>query len=118
MNMPMIRLSKALSAWGTPDFNDILKKEIEQMDVENLPLQHGLSTGSYAMDNNLRVMIISASEQTNSIRAKVGIFYSGVIAGCSCADDPTPIDEYNEYCEVQVDINKITAETTVTLLVE
>ena len=112
----MIRFSKALSAWGTPDFNDILKKEIEQLDVENLPLQHGLSTGSYAMDNNLKVMIISVSERANLIRAKAGIFYSGVIAGCSCADDPTPIDEHNEYCEVHIDINKITAETTVVLL--
>ena len=114
----MTRLSKALSAWGTQDFNDILKQEIEQLDVENLPLQHGLSTGSYAMDNNLRVMILSVSEQANCIRAKVGIFYTGVIAGCSCADDPTPIDEQNEYCEVQVDINKNTADTTVILLTE
>ena len=118
MNTPMIRLPEALSAWGTPDFTDILKKEIEQLDVENLPLQHGLSTASYATDNNLRVMIISVSEQPSCIRAKAGIFYSGVIAGCSCADDPTPVDEQNEYCEVQVDINKTSAETTIALLTE
>ena len=42
----MIRLTNTLNAWGTPDFKDIFKKEIEQMDAEQLPLQQGLSTGS------------------------------------------------------------------------
>jgi len=52
------------------------------------------------------------------IRVKAGIFYTGVIAGCSCADDPTPIDEQNEYCVVQFDIDRTTADATVTLLAE
>ena len=50
------------------------------------------------------------------IRAKAGIFYTGIIPGCSCANDPTPETEYSEYCEVLFDINKRTAETLVTLL--
>jgi len=114
----MIRLTKTLNAWGTPDFKDILKKEIEQMGADQLPLQQGLSTGSYAIDSKLNAMIIGVSEGANFIRVKAGIFYSGVIAGCSCADDPTPVNEENEYCVVQFDISKITAETMVALLAE
>ena len=113
----MIRLTKSLNAGGTPDFECILKTEIEQLDAEQLPLQQGLSTSSYALDDKLNVRIISVSEEANFIRAKIGIFYSGIIAGCSCADDPTPVEEQNEYCEVQLDINKMTAETTVTFLI-
>ena len=45
-----------------------------------------------------------------------GIFYRSVIGGCSCADDPTPVDEQAEYCEVVVEIDKVTAEAKVTLL--
>ena len=114
----MIRLTKTLNAWGTPDFKDILKKEIEQMGAGQLPLQQGLSTGSYALDSKLSAMIIGVSERADFIQVKAGIFYSGIIAGCSCADDPTPVNEENEYCVVQLDINKLTAETTVTLLTE
>ena len=114
--LKMIRLTKTLAAWGTPDFEDTLKEEIEQLGAEQLPLQQGLSTSSYALDNKVKVRIISASEEANYIHAKVGIFYTGIIAGCSCADDPTPINENNEYCEVQLEINRTTAETTVTLL--
>ena len=114
----MIRLTKSLNAWGSPDFEDILKAEIEQLGADQLPLQQGLSTSSYALDDNLNVRIISVSEEANFIRAKVGIFYSGMTPGCSCADDPTPVEEQVEYCVVQIDINKITAETTVILLAE
>ena len=112
----MIRLIETVNAWGTPDFNDVLKTEIENMGAGELPLQQGLSTGSYAITDRIEVMVISVSEEAGFIRAKAGIFYSGIIAGCSCADDPTPVDENIEYCEVLLDINKSTAETTVALL--
>ena len=56
--------------------------------------------------------------RANSILVKAGIFYTGIIAGCSCADDPTPLDEQNEYCELELNINKETAETTIVLLEE
>ena len=114
----MLRLSKTLNAWGTPDFEDTLKQEIAQIGADQLPLQQGLSTSSYAVDNKLDVMILRVSEEAGFIRAKAGIFYSGIIAGCSCADDPTPVNEESEYCVVQLDINKQTAATTVVLLAE
>ncbi|BAN34393.1 hypothetical protein SCD_n00546 [Sulfuricella denitrificans skB26] len=114
----MIRLTKSLTAWGTPDFKDVLKSEIEQLGADQLPLQQGLSTSSYALDDKLYVRVIHVSEEAGLIRTKVGIFYSGIIAGCSCADDPTPVEEQAEYCVVQLEINKITAETTVALLAE
>jgi hypothetical protein len=81
-----------------------------------LPLQQGLSYGSYASHENLSVLILNVLEKHDSIRVKTGAFFTSVIAGCNCADDPTPIDEHTEYCEVQFDINKLTAETTVSLI--
>lgn len=114
----MIRLTKSLNAWGNPDFRDTLKAEIKQLGAEQLPLQQGLSTSSYALDDKLDAMIISVAEEAHFIRAKAGIFYAGIIAGCSCADDPTPVEEQAEYCVVQLEINKKTAETTVALVAE
>jgi len=68
------------------------------------------------LGENLSVMIIGTSEAPDYIRVKAGVFYTSIIAGCSCADDPTPIDELSEYCEVQFDINRLTANTQVSLL--
>jgi hypothetical protein len=114
----MIHLTKTLNAWGTPVFEATLKEEIAQLDADQLPLQQGLSTGSHVTGGQREAMIIGVSEDAGVIRVKAGIFYSGILAGCSCADDPTPVNEENEYCVVQLDIDKQTGEAAIALLAE
>ena len=114
----MIRLADSLEAWDTPAFNETLKAELEQLDGSQLPLQQGLTTASHALDNNLSALIIHSRDDGDFIRAKAGIFYTGIIAGCACADDPTPVNEETEYCLVQIDIDKATGEASVALLSE
>lgn len=111
----MIRLVKSLNAWGTSEFKTVIKQEIEQLDAGELPLQQGLSAGNHVQGDKFTVMVLNVSEGNDFIRARAGVFYTSVIAGCSCADDPAPISELNEYCEVQLDIDKQTAEATIVL---
>ena len=73
---------------------------------------------SAATDQRIQAMVLGIEEEPGLIHVKAGIFYTGIIAGCSCADDPTPIAEQNEYCVLQFCIDKQTAETTVTLVSE
>jgi hypothetical protein len=112
----MIRLDKSLRAWGSADFETILKREVEELGADHLPLQQGLSLSSHVAESPITMMIHRVAETENAIRIKAGIFYQGIIAGCSCADDPTPTNENNEYCEVQLVINKTTAATEVALV--
>ena len=112
----MMRLDKSLQAWATPAFEQILKEEIGQLDARLLPLQEGLSHGSHANEDSFDVVVLGSSEEATRIRIKAGIFYTSIIAGCSCADDPTPVDELTEYCEVLFEIDKSTARATVSLL--
>lgn len=114
----MVQLNKSLLAWNTPDFATVLKQEIEQLGVDQLPLQRGLSTGSYVLAKPVTATILGVAETENVIRAKAGIFFRSVIAGCSCAGDPTPVDEIDEYCEVLLNIDKTTAETAIALAPE
>jgi hypothetical protein len=114
----MIRLGNALSAWGRPDFKAVLIQEIAQLGADYLPLQQGLTMGNYVTADPITVMINNVTEMENVIRVRAGIFYQGVMGGCSCADDPTPTSESNEYCEVQLDIDKATAATAVALITE
>ena len=112
----MLSLGKTLAAWQTPDFEDAFKCEVEQLGVEELPLQQGLSQGSYASDEHLKVVVIRVSDKPEEIQVKAGIFYTGILPGCACSDDAAPDNEYTEYCEVLFMINLKTAETTVSLL--
>lgn len=112
----MIQLDKALQAWGTPDFEAVLKQEVAQLGISQLPLQQGLTVGNYVLDEPLTVTINSVVELEDLIRVQAGIFFKSVIGGCSCAGDPTQDSEINEYCEVLLQIKKSTAATTVDLV--
>ena len=81
-----------------------------------LPLQQALSHGNFANTDNLDIMILSITDDKSTIQAKVGIFFTSIISGCQCSDDPTPINEENEYCELMLNINKNTSTSTITLL--
>ncbi|MEJ2142658.1 MAG: hypothetical protein P8Y24_09975 [Gammaproteobacteria bacterium] len=113
-----MKFVNSLNAWGKPEFSETFKKEIQDIDGNLLPLQQGLSLSSYVSDNPVSATILNTSENGDAIIVKTGLFYTGIIAGCSCADDPTPLDEQNEYCEVQITICKNTAETTAVLIEE
>ncbi len=112
----MIHLALSLQAWGTPEFKSILKREIEGLDAGLLPLQAGLSQSSHVLDEPFEAVVLGVSEVGGAISARVGIFYAGIVAGCSCADDPTPIEAQNEYCEVLFEIDPSTAATRIALL--
>lgn len=114
----MIRLPESLSAWGTPEFREVLKREFERVEAVHLPLQQGLARSSHVSERPFAVILLGTHEEAGRIQIKAGISYSGIIAGCSCADDPTPLDELTEYCVVQISIDRTTADTTVTLLEE
>lgn len=112
----MIRFTNALQAWGNDDFETVLKTDIEQLSVGELPLQQGMSASGYALDKEIKVMLLNVTETKDRIQVKAGIFFLGIIPGACCADDPTPVESQNEYCEVLLDIDKITAEATVSLV--
>ena len=111
-----IRLPESANAWGTPDFNTVLKREIEGLDAGQLPLQEGLSLTSHVADSRHTAILLRAAEEGGVLRARVGLFYAGIIAGCSCADDPTPVDEVTEYCEMLLEIDLHTAEAAAALV--
>lgn len=111
----MIRLEHALRAWGTPEFESVLKQEMARQ-ADELPLQQGLATGNYVADAPVTIVINRVSDAGQTIRVLAGIFYQGVIGGCSCTDDPTPVSEINEYCEVRLDIDKASADASIYLM--
>jgi hypothetical protein len=112
----MFYLISSLAAWNSDSFIEVLKKEIRAIDSELLPLQQGLSHSNFANGDNLSTIILRSEEIDGHIQVKAGLFYTGIIAGCNCADDPTPVDENIEYCEVLFSIDIKTAETSVSLL--
>lgn len=111
-----MKLEKSRAAWGGEGFSGIFREELKR-NAASLPLQKGLSVTSVALDSAIEVMFIGAHEENGRIFVKVGIFYEGVVAGCSCADDPTPVEAQAEYCEMLVEIGE-RGEASVEILEE
>ncbi len=111
----MIRLEKSLAAWSTPAFKVTLKEEIEGLDPDLLPLQEGLSQSSHVVADQLAAIVLSTRETPEHLVVQVGLSYAGIIAGCNCSDDPTPMSEIEEYCVVDVRIDRHSGAAAVSL---
>lgn len=111
-----IDLTRVMDASGSSKFKDILKQAIESLDPTLLPLQQGLTQSNYVSARPHSAIILGITERTDVVCVKSAIIYTGLIAGCQCADDPSTGDEVNEYCEIMLHINKTSALAEIQLL--
>ena len=106
----MIALPLSLAARHDAGLREVLKQELQSL-AEQLPLQKGLSQGSAAISDGAQVMMLAVDDGGDPMTVRFGVFYSAVIAGCSCADDPTPLDVVNEYCEFVLVVDRDSGHT-------
>ena len=103
----MPQLPNALHDWQTPEFAGSLKHAIEALGAGTLPLEQGIEQGCYVGDQPITAMVLQAVDAGDAIEAKVGIFFTEIVASCGCGAEPM---EQNAYCELRVRIDKATAE--------
>ena len=108
-----LRLVAALRDWDTPRFEQSLKHALEQLAPADLPLSRACNAGGLIEDSRLAVTVISAYAALQVIHVRLGIFFSELVGGCSCGDEP-----YSQpgYCQLQVSIDRQTAEASFELL--
>jgi len=109
----MVLLEKTLRAWGSQTFSDNLKIELAELDDLLDYLQKAMSGSSYATTEGMEILILSMSERNEIIEVDVGVFYSGLVPGCNCSDDPSPESVNQEYCELSIKLDKRTAAATI-----
>jgi hypothetical protein len=116
--MNRFSLPLSLAAWNTPDFDGTFKREVEQIDAGLLPLQQGLSFTSSVADEPFQVMPLAMEATVDRLRVKAGVFYAGIVGGCSCADDPTPLESQPEHCVLWFEIDRSSGAASVELAPE
>lgn len=111
----MPKFHHALRAWKTDAFDQFLKSEIANLKTGTLPLDKGVSQGGYVDDSHIEATVLHVADDENAIQADVGIFFTEIVGGCSCGDDPMAT---NAYCVIQARIDKATAEVEFALVKE
>lgn len=103
----MPRLPDTLQEWPSGSFDKALKRELETLPAGSLPLEKGTSRCGIVDDSDISVTVINTGQNETGILARIGVFFTEIVAGCVCGDDPAP---ENAYCEMLISIDKTTAE--------
>ncbi len=101
-------LRRSVAAFGTPDFAAALRADLAALGPDALGLQQALTAGSTALSDDIDVMLLRHSETFDGLHVRIGVFFTSVLGGCACADDPTPEDTHSEYCEIDITIDRRT----------
>ena len=107
MNNTIQNLGHIVEIWDTDTCNATLVSSIMALGPCAMPLQQGLSQGDMASERPEKVTVMSSHETESEIIIKLGVFFTEIISGCSCGDDPVSL---NGYCEMQLTIDKLSGE--------
>lgn len=101
----MIFLPQSLSTFGSDHFEQTFKQELVAQDEFARYLQQAMQFGSAAQLDDIEIMLNRVVSLDGDIELNIGVFYHSIIAGCNCADDPSPVEKNNEYAEIQIRID-------------
>jgi hypothetical protein len=108
--------SEIIQSVDSDHFNAAFKVAIKSLSLEQLQLQQAVKNGSIALEEGITVMIISQQQNEDLLEIKIGIFFRSIIAGCNCADDPSPVETLEEYAEAWFSISKKDGSFSISLV--
>lgn len=94
------RLPASARAWGSVAFPEVFKREVEALDPVLLPLVEALAQGNAVADEPVTVLVRRTQPCEGGFLVVADVLYASLVAGCSCADDPTPVPTAPESCQL------------------
>lgn len=111
----MLHLERSVAVWGSAAFETAVQQELAAHQAD-LPLLRALTQGNQLTDEPIAVLLKRAIASEGEVALVVTVFFESVNAGCSCANDPTPIGTEREMCELAVWLDLATASARIELL--
>jgi hypothetical protein len=116
MRAGMTEFSRVLQSVDSDDFEAVFKLALKSLSIEQLQLQQAVKSGSTVLSEGITVMVISRQQTEQFLQVKAGIFFRSMIAGCNCADDPSPVETLEEYTEALISVNKKDASFSISFV--
>jgi hypothetical protein len=61
-------------------------------------------------DRDIETTILCMEQAADQISARIGVFFTEIVGGCNCNDDPL---ETNAYCVLEVVIDRTTGKASI-----
>lgn len=103
--MASITLQDCVEAMDAKDFAKRLAQRVQALPAGALPLQIGCRQGGRVDDHDIATTVLGVDQQADQVVARVGVFFTELVGGCNCNDDPV---EVNAYCVLRVSIERAT----------
>jgi hypothetical protein len=95
-------LGNSLRTWNQAEFADVLKADLLGLGAGVLPLQEA-AAGGCIDESDVEITVLGSRDSATEIHVNVGVFFTEIIAGCSCGDEPSTS---TAYCELRIRIDK------------
>ncbi len=90
----MIRLIDSANRYGTADFAATLSRELMGLPEGSLPIAG--EQGGLIDTASIGVTLLSACADADRIELVMGVFFTEIVGGCSCGDEPFSLNGYEE----------------------
>ena len=91
---PALNLVDSVGAFGAPAFPEVLKRELLALPDGILPIAG--EQGGLIDPASLEVTLLSSRADAERIEVDVGVFFTEIVGGCSCGDEPFGVNGYLE----------------------
>jgi len=109
----MLKFPAALLDCQAIAFEKALKRELEGLPAGSLPLHRATTRGGYVDDRDISATVLQVQREGRHVQCKIGVFFTEIVVGCGCGDDPFP---ENAYCELMLRIDNTTGEADIEII--
>jgi len=87
-----------------------LRSALGALPSGSLPLQAGCEQGGLVDDSECSISVLGLSRARGKTVARVGVFFTEIVGGCNCHDDPV---RANAYCLLEVVVRHADGQTRI-----
>lgn len=91
---PAFKLVASVGAFGTPAFAEVLRRELLALPGGVLPIEG--EQGGLIDPASIALTLLSSQADAERIEVAVGVFFTEIVGGCSCGDEPFNVNTYIE----------------------
>jgi len=103
-----ISLKHCLDTTDAVDLKRRLGATLGGLPTGTLPLRHGCEQGGLVDDHDISASVLGVEQTPDHVTARVGVFFTEIVGGCNCHDDPL---QASAYCVIEVRIDRTTGAT-------